>query len=94
MKQNQDLLPSTAEIMQDELAVSLARVMAAANKRAREAGVDLQHSLITITQCSFNGNLVWRISYGPKDYIGRRGGDFIVEVDPVSASITKVLRGQ
>jgi hypothetical protein len=84
----------TAEVFQDELAMSLARVMAVANKRARESGVDLLHSLITITQRSFNGGLLWRINYGPQDYVGRRGGDFIVEVDPSNASIIRVLRGQ
>ena len=77
----------------DEMAVSLARVMAVANKRARESGIDLQ-SLITITQRSFNSSLVWRINYGPKDYVGRRGGDLMIEVDPISASITQVLHGQ
>ena len=78
----------------DEIAVSLARVMAVANKRARESGIDLLQSLITITQRSFNSSLVWRINYGPKDYVGRRGGDLIIEVDPISASITQVLHGQ
>ena len=78
----------------DEIAVSLARVMAVANKRARESGIDLLQSLITITQRSFNSRLVWRINYGPKDYVGRRGGDLIIEVDPISASITQVLHGQ
>ena len=61
----------------DEMAASLARVMAVANKRARESGIDLLQSLITITQRSFNSGLVWRINYGPKDYVGRRGGDFL-----------------
>jgi hypothetical protein len=84
----------TADVLQDEIAVSLARVMAAANKRARESGIDLLQSLITITQRSFNSGLVWRINYGPKDYVGRRGGDLIIEVDPISASITQVLHGQ
>ena len=83
-----------ADVFQDELAMSLARVMAVANKRARESGVDLLRSLITITQRSFNGGLIWRINYGPQDYVGRRGGDFIVEVDPSNASIIQVLRGQ
>jgi hypothetical protein len=78
----------------DEIAVSLARVMAVANKRARESGIDLLQSLITITQRSFNSGLVWRINYGPKDYVGRRGGDLMIEVDPISASITQVLHGQ
>ncbi len=40
----------TADVLQDELAVSLARVLAAANKCARESGVDVLQSLITITQ--------------------------------------------
>ncbi len=84
----------TAEVLQDDIAVSLARVIAAANKRARELGVDVVQSLITITQLPLNGNLLWRINYGPKDYVGRRGGDLIIEVDPNDASIKRVLWGQ
>lgn len=83
----------TTDILQDELAVSLARVLAAANKRAREAGVDVARSVITISQ-SFTHGLRWCVNYGPKDYVGRRGGDLIVEVDASDASITQVLRGQ
>ena len=84
----------TADVLQDELAISLAQVLAVANKRARESGIDLRQSLISIAQCPFDGGSVWRINYGPKDYVGRRGGDFIVEVDPISASIKRVLYGQ
>ncbi|MFQ6014016.1 MAG: hypothetical protein ACE5NP_01060 [Anaerolineae bacterium] len=84
----------TADVLQDEIAVSLARAIAAANKRARESGIDVLQSLITITQRAFDGKLLWRINYGPKDYIGRRGGDFIIDVDPTDASIKQVLRGQ
>ena len=84
----------TADVLQDDLAVSLARVLAAANKKARESGVDVLQSLITITQRSVNGGLIWRINYGPKDYVGRRGGDLMVEVDPNDASIKQVLHGQ
>jgi hypothetical protein len=42
----------------------------------------------------FNGQLLWRINYGPKDYVGRRGGDLIIEVDPSNANVKQVLRGQ
>ena len=84
----------TAEVLQDDIAVSLARVIAAANKRARELGVDVAESLITITQLPMNGDLLWRVNYGPKDYIGRRGGDLIIEVNPSDASIRRVLWGQ
>jgi len=83
-----------AEISQDDIAVSVARAMAVANKRARELGIDVLQSLITITQRSSNGNIFWRINYGPKNYIGRRGGDLIIEVDQRDASISQVLWGQ
>jgi hypothetical protein len=62
--------------------------------RARAAGVDVRQSLITITQQVLESGSIWRVNYGPKDYVGRRGGDFIVEVDPTSAQIKRVLRGQ
>lgn len=84
----------TADVLQDDLAVSLACALASANKRACESGIDVVQSLITITQCPFDGKLLWRINYGPKDYVGRRGGDLIVEVDPSDASIKQALRGQ
>ena len=84
----------TADVLQDEIAVSLARVMAAANRKARECGVDLLDSLISITQQSLDSGLIWRVNYGPKDYLGRRGGDLIVDVDAVDATIKQVLRGQ
>jgi len=84
----------TADVLQDDIAVSLARAITTANKRARELGVDVIQSLITITQHISNGTVLWRVNYGPKDYVGRRGGDLIIEVDPLDASIKQVLRGQ
>ncbi len=81
------------DVLEDDLAISLARVLAAANKRARAAGVDVARSIITISQ-SFEHGGRWRVNYGPKEYIGRRGGDLIVEVEASDASVTQVLRGQ
>lgn len=81
------------EILNDDLAVSLARVIAAANKRAGEWGVDVLQTIITITQMT-NGEACWRINYGPKDYVGRRGGDLIIDVDATDTSIKRVLHGQ
>ena len=83
-----------ADVLQDDLAVSLARAMATANKRAHELGVDVLQSLITITQQSLNSEELWRINYGPKDYGGRRGGDLIIDIDPTDASVKNVLWGQ
>lgn len=83
----------SAEVLQDDLAVSLARVLAAANKRAQELGVDVGQSLITITQI-VDDDLRWRINYGPKNYIEQRGGDLIIEVKAHDMKVTRVLRGQ
>lgn len=82
------------DVLQDDIAVSLARVIAAANKKATELGVDVAHSVINIAQHTRNGIPLWRVNYGPEDYIGRRGGDVIIEVNPTDASIDRVLRGQ
>jgi hypothetical protein len=82
------------EVLEDDLAVSIARALAEANKRAREAGINLGESLISISQAVAADRLVWRINYGPKDYIDRRGGDLIIEVDPVDATVQRLLRGQ
>lgn len=72
-------------------ALSLARVIAAANARA--LGVDVEQSLISITQRPDQDG-VWRVSYGPCDYIGRRGGDLIIDIEPSGATVQQVLRGQ
>ncbi|MEK6286240.1 MAG: hypothetical protein AABO57_10905 [Acidobacteriota bacterium] len=83
----------SADVLEDDIAVSLARVLASANKRARELNKSVPRSLITITQLIDNGPS-WRIDYGPKDYVGRRGGDLVIEVDATDASIKQVLRGR
>lgn len=82
-----------ADVLQDELAVSLACAIAAANKQALELGLNIRQSIITITQLT-DAETLWRINYGLKDYIGRRGGDLIVDVDASNASIKGVLKGQ
>lgn len=86
--------PFSPEVLEDDIAVALACVVASANRRARELGVDVQQSLITIAQHSTKGGLLWRVSYGPEDYVGRRGGDLTIEVDGRDASVKQVLRGQ
>ncbi len=83
-----------AEVLQDDLAVSLARVMAKANQRAHELGIDVLESVIAISQRSGGEHGLWRVSYGPKDHIGRRGGDLILDVDPGDTSIRRELWGQ
>jgi len=86
--------PLTAEVLQDDIAISLARAMAAANKKARELGIDVARSLISIVQQPQNGDSIWQINYGSQDYVNRRGGDVLVEVDMRDATIRRVLHGQ
>jgi hypothetical protein len=38
--------------------------------------------------------LVWRIHDGPRDFVGRRGGDLIVLVDEHLGAVQRVVRGQ
>lgn len=49
-------------VLQDALAVSLARAVAAANIRAQESGVDVLQSLITITQHPSSEEMIWRVN--------------------------------
>jgi hypothetical protein len=84
----------TADVLADGLAVSVAQALAAANRCARDSGIHVLQSLITITQHASEDTILWRVNYGPRDYIGRRGGDLVVEVDPQDASIKRVIRGR
>ncbi|GEM_PF-391136 len=84
----------SADVLQDDIAVAIARAIASANKRARELNIDVMESTISLTQHLHNNSWVWRVNYGAKDYIGRRGGDLIVEVNPKDFTILRVLWGQ
>ena len=62
------------KVLEDELAVSLARAVAAANERARDEGIEVKQTLVTVSENSTQGDVCWRINYGPRSYVGRRGG--------------------
>jgi len=83
----------TAEDLADEVAVSVAHILAAANRRARQLGCEVSQSLVTISQ-HFDGGWFWRINYGPKNPTAQRGGDLIVDVNADNAEVRRVLRGQ
>lgn len=82
------------ETLQDEIAVSVARVLASANRKAKELGVDVKESLITVSQYLAEGVWLWRVHYGARDYVGRRGGDLMIDIDPANTDIKQILRGQ
>lgn len=82
------------ETLQDEIAVSVAQVLASANRKAKELGVDAKESLITVSQYLAEGVWLWRVHYGARNYVGRRGGDLMIDIDPANAGIKQILRGQ
>jgi hypothetical protein len=83
----------TKEDLADEFVVSLAHILATANRRARQLGCDVSQSLVTISE-HFDGGKFWRINYGVKNPSTQRGGDLIVEVNAENAEVKRVVRGQ
>ena len=82
------------EMQQDQLVMSVARALAVANDAAIAQGTDPARSLVTISEETSSPARVWRIHYGPRDFIGRRGGDLIVLVDERSDTVQRIIRGQ
>ena len=82
------------EMQQDHLIMSVARALALANEAAIAQNIDPANSLVTIAQEASSGGGVWRIQYGARDYVGRRGGDLIVIVDERSGAVQRIIRGQ
>jgi hypothetical protein len=79
--------------VQDDVVASVATVLSIANQCARERGVNVEESLISITQQDKDVNQ-WRVNYGPRDFLDRRGGDLFVFVDASTKSVVRVLLGQ
>ena len=78
----------------NQLVASVARALTPANDAAIAQGTDPTESLVTITEESSPTGPVWRIHYGPRDYVGCRGGDLIVLVDERTDTVQRIIRGQ
>ena len=85
----------TLEAMQqDHLAMSVARALTIANDEAIRQGTDPAVSLVTISEDLSASGRLWRIHYGPRDYISRRGGDLTVLVDEPAGKVDRIIHGQ
>lgn len=82
------------EIQNDELAMSMAHALAVANEAAASHGLDLERSLVTVTEESAPPDRLWSIHYGPRDFVNRRGGDLTVVVNDRLGVVERVIRGQ
>jgi hypothetical protein len=76
--------------MNDELT----RILTVANEAADNECFCVAASLVTITEEPSPAGRIWRIHYGPRDYISRRGGDLNVLVEERTASVQRIIRGQ
>ncbi|HEX4590081.1 MAG TPA: hypothetical protein VH120_09145 [Gemmataceae bacterium] len=85
---------SLEDLQRDHLAMSVAQALALANEAAAAQGTVPADSLVTISEEASPTGRVWRVHYGRRDYVGRRGGDLIVLVDDRGQSVQQVLRGQ
>lgn len=81
-------------IEQDTLAMSVARAVAISNESAISQGIDLAEAMVSVSEESPPPARVWRVHYGPRNYVNRRGGDFIVLIDDRAGVVQRVIRGQ
>jgi len=84
----------TEDVLQGEIAVTVAKVLAAANKCAEAAGINALECLISVNQRPHSEGGIWEVEYSHPHPVGRRGGGLTVDVDPQDATIKRVLRGQ
>jgi hypothetical protein len=82
------------EIQEDCLVMSVARALTVANEAAVAEGIVPADSLVTILEEPVDEEGAWRIHYGPREYIGRRGGDLTVFVDERAGEVRRIMRGQ
>lgn len=85
---------SLEKVQQDHLAMSVAGALALANEAALSQGIKPADSSVTITEEASSAGRRWRIHYGPRDYVHRRGGDLIVLVDEGGETVQRIIRGQ
>lgn len=86
--------PALEALQHDDLAMAVARAVAIANEAATAQGVNLAESLVTIMEEAAPPERLWRIHYGPRAYLHRRGGDLIVLVDERAGTVQRVIHGQ
>ena len=54
---------SENDFLHDEIAVSVAQVLVSANRKAKELGIDVKESLITVSQHLAKDVWLWRVHY-------------------------------
>ena len=81
------------DLQNDILVMSVARALDLANGAVLSQGLQPADLLVTIAEEASPSGRVWRIHYGPRDFVNRRGGDLIVLVDEHTGAV-RIVRGQ
>lgn len=74
-------VPTFEEMQHGQVVVSVARALSVASQTVLRQGTNPANPMITISEEPSSAGRSWRVHYGPRDYINRRGGDLIVVVD-------------
>ncbi len=69
---------------------SIMHVMTMANARALQEGVNVQKSVVTVSQVDDAG-VHWRVNYCPKGAALRRGSDIYIDVDTANQTTAVLL---
>jgi hypothetical protein len=81
-------------IQKDGLALSVAFAITLADQEAVTRGISLADSLVSVAEESPPPARTWRVHYGPRNFLNRRGGDLTVFVDEQAGEVRRILRGQ
>ena len=81
-------------LQHDQLALSVARALALANRVAAAEGMNLAEARVAITEEPCDTGRCWQIYYGPREDVNTRGGDLFVYVDRDGGAVRRVLHGQ
>ena len=83
--------PTLDVIERDPVAMRVAGVLALANESATANGMSPFESRIAISEDEIDDHPCWRVHYGPRDYLGTRGGDLLVFINLEATVVLKVL---
>jgi hypothetical protein len=86
-------MPTLEAIQQDRLALTIAGAVTLANETLVARGVNPAACVVMIEEVLSDTGRTWRMQYGPRDFVHRRGGVWIVVVDE-QAGVAEVIRGQ
>ena len=83
------------KLYKTRIAVSVAQILASANRKAKELGIDVKESLITARATFGEKRLAVACACAGREITsGGAAAILLIDIDPTSADIKQILRGQ